>query len=205
MITINVDLGAAVEIDSMVLYDHNLSATATIILIGADPPLFSEAVVWNDKKIIHYLSVPTTKRYWQLQITDAGNPDGYIEIGELYLGTYLELTKNYIEGYSKGIKLLYDQNTTKFGIVRNRFYNQQRHLAYSFGAIESADIASLEALLDAIAIRSTGELKPVFYNDDSAYPSAQTWLAYIYAMNEDHKMRDYFDVPLEMIEAVAST
>ena len=115
MITINIDLGSAQEVKVLIIDDHNMSSGATITLKGVDPTIFSEAVTWVDDKIVHYLSVATTKRYWQIQITDAGNTDGYIDIGEIFLGSYMELTKTYKRGFTKGFALLYDSNTTVYG------------------------------------------------------------------------------------------
>lgn len=211
--TITIDLGSAQEVQALILYDHNLTSGTTLSIDADDAdtfdsdggsPQFTESITWNSEKILHYLSTATTRRYWRLNITDAANSDGYIEIGELYLGPYLELTKNFAEGYSKPITLIYDQNKTKFGVVRNRFYNKQRNMSYSFSTIGVADVASLEDLLDAIANRQTGELKPVFFNDDSAYPSTQTWLVNVYELDEGHKTRNYFEIPLQMTEVVAS-
>lgn len=90
-----VDLGAAYAIDAIAIVSHNLTTGATVTLKGhtADSwaaPDFSEAVtVYDDKDadvVVHFLSAQTTKRYWALEITDAANPDGYVEIGVLALG-----------------------------------------------------------------------------------------------------------------------
>lgn len=72
---------------------HNLSASADIHLQGNDSdvwtaPAFDEEVTWKSGIIIHSF-VECTYNYWRLIITDSGN--SYISIGELYLGTYLQL------------------------------------------------------------------------------------------------------------------
>jgi len=203
MITINIDLGSAIEVDTLIMYDHNITSAATITLIGADPVLFSEAVTWADSKIIHYLSAATTKRYWQLQITDAANPDLYIEIGELYLGDYMELSRTYREKFKKPISLLFDSNKTPYGIGKKRFYNKQRSFEYDFNALTEADIALLEGLLDGITDRTTGELKPFYFNDDAAVV-ANTWLVDIEGIPETHMVRTYYETTLEMAEVLKS-
>ncbi len=203
MITINIDLGAAVEIDTLILFDHNLTSTATITLIGVDPVLFSEPVTWADDKILHYLSVPTTKRYWQLQITDAANLDGYIDIGELFLGSYMELSRNYVPGFEKGISLLSDFNKTPYGVRKNRFYNRQRQFVFDFKMITLADLVLLEALIDGIANRDAGTLKPFFFNDDSAI-MANTWMMNLDELPETHIVKGWYETFLEMTEVTRS-
>ena len=211
--TIVIDLGSAQTFDSLVIYDHNLTNAAAITLeadaaatfdSNGGSPQVSESVTWNADKILHYLAASATKQHARLKITDAENPDGYIEIGELFLSSYLELTKNYIEGYSKGFEFIYDQQVNKFGVPRNRFYNKQRKFSYKFGVIQPVDVASLEDFLDSITDRATGQLKPFFYNDDSTYPSEKTWMVDIYGMPEDHQVRDYYNVPLEFTERMTS-
>lgn len=203
MISINIDLETATEVKVLVIDGHNLSATATITLKGVEPTIFSEAVTWADNNIVHYLSVATTKRYWHLQITDDANPDGYIDIGDIFLGSYMELSKTYSRGFSKGFNLLYDSNRTPYGVVKKRFYNRQRSFTYNFNLLIVADIALLEAMIDSIASRSTGQLLPFWFNDDSGTP-AQSWMVDISAIPEDHRIVEYYTTSLEMLEVMKS-
>ncbi len=203
MITINIDLGSAVEVKTLILFDHNLTSTATITLIGVDPVLFSEPVTWADDKILHYLSVATTKRYWQLQITDAANPDGYIDIGELFLGPYMELSRNYTYGFQKGIALLSGSNKTPYGVRKNRFYNRQRQFVYDFRGLVLADLVLMETLIDGITNRDVGTLKPFFFNDDSAIP-ANTWLMNLDELPERNMVLGWYQTSLKMSEVMRS-
>lgn len=203
MITINIDLEIATEVKVLIIDGHNLSATATITLIGVEPTLFTEAVTWADNNIVYYLSVATTKRYWHLQITDAANPDGYIDIGELFLGSYMELSKTYSLGFSKGFALLYSSNRTPYGVIKKRFYNRQRSFRYNFNLLIAADITLLEAMIDSIASRSTGQLLPFWFNDDSGTPT-QTWMVDISAIPENHRVLEYYRTSLELLEVMKS-
>lgn len=203
MVTINIDLGSAQEVKVLIIDGHNLSATVTITLKGVEPTIFSEAVTWAEDNIVHYLSVATTKRYWHLQITDAANPDGYIDIGDIYLGSYMELSKTYSRGFSKGFTLLYDSNRTPYGVTKKRFYNRQRSFTYNFNLLIAADITLLEAMIDSIASRSTGHLKSFWFNDNSDIP-AQTWMVDVSAIPEDHRIVEYYRTSLELLEVMKS-
>ncbi len=203
MVTINIDLGSAQEVKSLILFDHNLTSAATITLIGVEPPLFSEPITWADDKILHYLSVATTKRYWQLQITDAANPDGYIDIGEIFLGTYMELSRNYKYGFQKGISLLSDSNKTPYGVRKNRFYNRQRQFVYDFNGLTLADLVLLEALVNGITDRDAGTLKPFFFNDDPAI-TVNTWLMNLDGLPETNVVLGQYETSLEMSEVMRS-
>lgn len=210
--TIAVDLGSAREVKALIIYDHNFTAAATLLLEADDAATFdsdggsaqfSEAVTWADDKILHYLSAATTKRHWRLSVTDAGNTDGFIDIAELYLGSYMELSRNYTEGFKKGFELLFDSNKTPYGVLKKRFFNRQRTFQFDFNCIAAADITLLETMIDVIAVRSTGVLDPFWFNDDSAV-SANCWLVDVAALPEDHRTRALYDASLQLTEVMRS-
>jgi hypothetical protein len=207
--TITVDLGTAQQIAALIIQDHNLTSAATIAMCGNaantwGAPAFSVAIPWANGSILYYLLSAQNYEFWQLQITDALNPAGYIEIGELYLGSYLELTKNFSVGFKRGVNMLYDQNKNKYGATRNRFYNLQRQFDYSFTALSgSTDVISLEQFLAAITSRDTGNLNPFWFNEDSS-DTTKMWMVDIYALPENHHMRTFFDCPISLTERVAS-
>lgn len=177
--TITIDLGSAKEIKALVIFDHNFTSGVTLSLKGNatdawGAPSFSESVSYNADKILHYLSSAQTYRYWQLQITDTSNPDTYIEIGELFLGSYFEPDKNFSYGTGvRDIKSLISRNVTPCGISKKRFYNFQRQFSYNLNYI--SDIADFETMLEALGSRDTGEMQPLYFNEDSAITN-DTWM-----------------------------
>ena len=211
--TITITLDTEAQADALIIFDHNLTSTATIVLWADDAATFDtdggaaqviESVTWAADKILHYLTTPDrTKKYWQLRITDAANTDGYIEIGEIYLGTYLELTKNFIEGFSSEQVFLQDSNITPYGIEKSRFYNTQWNFEFDFDFMPPADVTSMKALITAIASRSTGVSKPVWFVDDSAVP-ADLYLVKINSLSVTHRTRTFYDMPLTFVEVLKS-
>jgi hypothetical protein len=209
--TITITLGSPLEVKVIVLADHNLSSGATIVLKGhtADSwasPNFTETITpWNEGNIIQFLTtaVSTVYKCWQIQITDPGNPDGYIEIGELFLGSYLELTKNYVEGYSERTDFLKDTNRTSYGVERDRFYNSQLTFSFNFGAMPPVDVASMKTLIAALGSRSLGTFKPLWFNTDSATPN-DTYFVKLSSLPINNRTKSLFDMPLEFKEVVTS-
>lgn len=93
-----IDFGTATAIDTISLVNVNLRSTGTVVLewnttdswaspagsqsfnmtgLALDPPHYD---------LTMKLSATRTYRYFRLVITDTGNPDGFYEIGELFLG-----------------------------------------------------------------------------------------------------------------------
>lgn len=169
--TITIDLGSAKAVQALVLYDHNFTSGVTLTLKGnsADSwaaPAYSESISYAADKILFYLSSTQTYRYWRLEITDAANTDYFIEIAELFLCPYFEPAKNFKYGTgTRDISSLIDRNTNKYGVDFKRFYNYQKSFNYSFENI--TDIADFETMLESLASRSAGTIKPIFFNEDS--------------------------------------
>jgi hypothetical protein len=206
--TIIIDLGAEKEIKALILGDHNISSGATITLKGHTSdswgsPDFSENVTFAADKILHYLSAATSKRYWKIEIYDPNNTDGYIEIGELYLGTYLELSKNFAAGFSEETNFIVETNTSPYGIDRDRFYNTQKIFNIDFNVVPAEDVASMEAMVSAITDRAAGIIKPVWFNKDSDSPE-KTWLVKLSSLPVEHVTLSFYDMLIELREVLRS-
>ena len=174
--TIIVDLGSAQEVKALVLYDHNFTSNVTLTLEGhtADAwgaPDFQESVTYNASKVVHYLSAATTKRYWRLSVTDAGNSDSYIEIGEMILADYLEMSQMYTWGPGRNYNAISRVNQGSYRVKSKRFFNLQNALNYHWNKLNDTDITNLETMLEAITDKDTGEIDPVVWNPDTASPN----------------------------------
>lgn len=76
--------------------NHNITAGATIQIQGNNTdvwgaPAFSENITHSSGLITHEFSAGVqTYNFWRLYINDAGNTDGYIEMGLIVLGHYVQ-------------------------------------------------------------------------------------------------------------------
>jgi len=93
--TIDAGAGLTITADCALIAAHNLTAGATIH-IQAHPtndwgaPDLDETITWDAGNMVAYFA-STTKRFWRFQLADAANPDGYIEVGRLAVGTFLQM------------------------------------------------------------------------------------------------------------------
>lgn len=92
------DFGVATTIDTLAIANPNFRTSATVTIqanatnawgapsfsetvtlsgLGTDPPFYN---------LFHKLSSSQNFRYFRLLISDIGNPDGYYEMGEVWLG-----------------------------------------------------------------------------------------------------------------------
>jgi hypothetical protein len=179
--TITINFGAGREVKALILFDHNLTSAA-VITLEADAaatfdsgaggaPQFTESITWAADKILHYLTTATTKQYWRVKITDAANPYAYIEIAELYLGSYMELSNNYVYGEPTDTIFLETINSTPYGIERKRYHNTLESFTLDFAGAPDTDITAIKAMLATLSNRATGQRKPLYFNHNPAISS----------------------------------
>jgi len=176
------NLGSAQTVQALILYDHNITSTATIAIKANatdswGAPSFSEAVTHNATKLLYYLSSAQTYQYWRLEITDSANLDNYIEIAELYLGQYLQLNSNFSYGSgSRQQANLLEESVTPYGVAKKRFFNNAQTFAYDFSYIN--DLDSLQTMFESLGDRASGVVKPLYFHEDYEQIN-DFWLVYL--------------------------
>jgi len=98
-LTIDVGAGNTISPTCAVIDAHNItSGAATIKIQGSDDNFVGtpvdEAISHSTDTMFHFWTA-SARRYWRFLITDAANPDAYIEIGRVFLGTYLEPARSF--------------------------------------------------------------------------------------------------------------
>ncbi len=173
-----INLGGLAEVKSLIFYDHNFTSDATIYLKANTTatgtwsnPTYSGTVNYNADKICHYLPTPQTYQYWRIEITDTGNTDGYIEMSELYLGTYFQFANSYAYGFSTDRKALFSKNTTAYGALKRRFYNTIWKIKYTFPNISDAELINVNLLTEVIGNKDDGTFNFVYWGDNMDIPN----------------------------------
>jgi hypothetical protein len=155
------DLGSAVAIDSVVISNHNLTNAATIKFQmhtsdawGA--PDVDETLTWREGHIVHYFT-SATKRYVRFTFADAGNSDGYIEIGRLTASSYLQIDPSSFVNFRETeipdsiVHITPSNNIYSYNISRHREYS------FQFPKSTSSMIASLITMYNAV-----GNYTPIY-------------------------------------------
>lgn len=89
---INLDVITPQRIGVIALIQHNLSALATVRILGSadsahTSPLYDSGATLVYDHTDYAISFPITEaRHWRISIVDTGNSAGYVEIGRIFLG-----------------------------------------------------------------------------------------------------------------------
>jgi len=148
------------------------------------------------------LSSSQSYRYFSFVISNTGNPDGYIEIGEMFTGEYLELNKSLSVGYTHTISTLTESQITSYGIKRDKAYNQGISIRAELLNVSDADYQSLLSMMESIFTQSNKSINPIYFNTDSDSPN-DSILVNIYNLPSIVRVSDYRNVNIEMKEVMA--
>lgn len=102
---IKVDFGATKDWNTVILWDHNLTTSATVTITGsADDITYSSTLQAGVPMVDGQLVIDCGDRqyrYIKITIVDGSNPDGYFEVGKVFVGAYLEA--DYHDNYGRSV------------------------------------------------------------------------------------------------------
>lgn len=149
------DFGSAVNINTFAILGHNISTAATITVSANSsdswPGATSQTLTGNVNMILKFFA-QETYRYWKLSIDDPTNTDGYIEIGRIWAGTYLDISPSSLLDFSVTKKR---SDMVTYGRGRQKFSSEGigwRKLKFTFPKTNYSMIRSIETLFDYVGI-----------------------------------------------------
>jgi hypothetical protein len=186
--TITINLGSAQTPAVFLIQDHNLTSSATVKLQGNasdswGAPSFDYTFSTIEDALIYYFTATQNYQYWRLDISDATNPDGYIEIALMYLGTYTQLNKINAEwGSSEVPGALLQNNVSESGVTRRYYYAAQTKLNLNFGnTLNNADVTTIVSMQSNLIDTSTKRVFPF-------------WVHQFYDQNETARLMDWMNL-----------
>lgn len=165
-ITINAAFAAPVAMTACAVLDTNFTAAATVTIKGNSAnsgwgsPAFSQ--VFTAGASIAYFAATQTYRYWQLEVSDAATTETYLEIGEWFLGTYMQLS----QPMRWGSKTKLSYAVQGVGALQSTL-SEQNSVNLSMPLSSPADIVLVKAMLAAIHEPGTMRKRPIFFHEFS--------------------------------------
>lgn len=92
---LQVDFGSTQTWDSVIIWDGNFSTSATITFQGSAngsswTTIVATIEVTTEGQLVLVAGAEQSWRYIRINIADPSNADGYIEVGRLFVGVYME-------------------------------------------------------------------------------------------------------------------
>jgi hypothetical protein len=153
-IVIDAGVGNTITAAAAAIVSHNLTAGATIRIQGnaADAwamPTLNEAFAWDaDLMVVFFTSAAF--RFWRFYFDDAANPDGYIRIGRLFLGTYLQIDNEPARNFNEEHL---DSTRTQYSPTGQAYSDEGiliRQYALIFGFLSQTEKDNFQAMFASI-------------------------------------------------------
>ncbi len=145
--------GNTINPTAVLIAAHNITAAATITIQGNatdswGAPTVSETVTHDDETMVLFFT-GAALRYWRLFVDDPTNPDTRIEIGRVFLGTYLALPP-----IEPSPNLPLQSSTAVTSSITGQVYANRRKVfrvpAFAYPLVTDAQRQSLETMFRAV-------------------------------------------------------
>lgn len=143
----------------------NVGFTLGVATISASPITWRSGIIWDT------WATPTARQWWRLNITDAANPAGYMQLGRVILGGYFQPVTNWEVGFKRGISdKSIIQNSLNFvdhGVSKPLLDSRE----FTFPVLTAAELANWVTLYNTVG--KTLPFVAVF--DPTANPNTETF------------------------------
>ena len=206
--TLTFNLGSALEPSVLVLLDHNLTASASIVLQCANnsgfAPITTQWVVpWQSGSLLYFLGAPLqTRQYWRLLLSNPGNGDGYLRASEIFLGAYTRLDRTFDLGDFRGKVRAGQRAQTLSGKFYGAANSVNRVFDLTWVRLSQTDRDQLIAVFDALNDLDNRRVRPVFFSPmstDLTQIALCEWEGQVVAGSETDAPEKY-SVPVRLIE-----
>lgn len=184
--TLTIDLGSAQTPTAALLQRHNLTPSATVKLQGNSSnvwtsPAFDYTFATITDALIYYFTAAETYQYWRWDFSDATNPDGYIEIALMFLGSYLQLNKvNADWGSTETPGTVMQSNQSEAAVLRRYAYATQTRLLLNMGnVVKESDVNSIIGIRNALIDLTTHRVRPLWvhlFSDEQETARLMDWI-----------------------------
>jgi hypothetical protein len=166
------DLGSAQTPTALAVLDHNLTSGASIVLQGSSGAGFgaigaSHVVPWQVNRLLIFIppAAQVALRYWRIVISDAGNPDAYLRISEVFLGGYTRTDRTFDLGDFRGKIRAGQRDRTLSGKFYGAVNTVLRVFDLSFIRLSQTERdAILLTVFDALNDIENRQVLPVFFS-----------------------------------------
>ena len=171
--TIIIDLGSPKAVNTIALFGHGFTTSATLSINGNaanswTAPSVVTSLTALTGPILKYLAASVTYRYWRFNLSDTSAANAYIELGRPWLGEYLTIDPASLDTFTVSKRR---SDTVTYGRDRQKYATQGvgwRSFSLSFPKTGGAMLNAIQTMYDTVGNFNS----VIFSNFDSSrsYP-----------------------------------
>lgn len=191
------DFTTAQAIDTIDIVNHNLTSAADVILsMGSttNPTDFTTVMAWREFDMFEIFA-QQSYRYARVRFADTNNPDGYIEVGQVWLGSYGETAILFSPEWADGDTFIDRRQVSDGGLFHGELISRRKELPLLFAGLTTAEADAIQGIVE----ESSGSQYPVF-----VWPKRTEPEAYIVHIVEYTKRRtqQMIEISLRLMEQI---
>ena len=181
---VNIDLGSARSCDTCIIEGSNfgdLTATYIYLQYSSDAITYTTAETVSLSSAVQKLEFTAANyRYWRFDIFKSGTFAAYPKIGNIFLGTRVEMTQPYDTGIEKSSGFSTSQTRAIDGTrYTSQLYNGLKKYKIKFTNINETDKTSINTLFEGIR----GSYFPFYFVD------ADSTIVLVYSVNDENPIQ----------------
>lgn len=157
--TVVMDFTTAKTMSVAAIINHNFTSSATVSIQANTSnswgsPATSKTITYSANMMLNFFT-DVSYRWWRFSISDAGNPDGYLSMGRLWLGTYITVEPSSLEDFQvikkRSDRVIYGEGRQKFASIGVGW----RRFELSFPESDYTAISKIETMYDTVGTHSS--------------------------------------------------
>lgn len=201
--TVIINLGSAIDINTAAILAHNISSSATITIDANTTnswgsPATTKTIIYNAGIMLNFFT-SVSYQWWRFSIDDPTNSDGYIQVGRLWLGNYIDIDPSslldFVVRKNRNDKVKHGEGGQKFASIGIGWKEFELKFPYSSYTM----IEKIETMYDTVGNHSSF----IFCNFDTlrGYSLVEpTYCSITNNINFRHLERMKFDYSLNLRE-----
>lgn len=184
----------------LALAGSNISSTATVTWSSgatAAATGFQHVMGWRKFTMFIRMATAGTYRYHRLRVQDSSNADGYVEIGQLWIGTFTDTPIQIIPEWDDEETILLREMESDIGVHHSELLARQHRLGnLTFSGLSTTDADTIE---NDMWVESSGSELPIFVapRDDEYRGWAMKIMAYV-----RHRTQQFQEIVMELKELI---
>jgi hypothetical protein len=151
--------------DTVAIMGHNISQGAAVkmeandwnewnYVDGSGSSIIQHALSWDDETILKMIT-KTKKQYVKFTINDPNNAAGYLDIGRMWLGEYIDIDPSSLDNFTvqkmRTDEVVYGVNRQKFAAVGTGY----RRFNFRFPRTQGTTLAAIQRMYDTVGNHSS--------------------------------------------------
>ena len=198
-VNLYIDLGAAKSINLLALSGLTMGTTGTLTWTGGasqNATNINQVLTYREFDMYNRLTAAQSWRFHRVRIQDPGNPDGYLQVGMVWLGTASDTPIQFTPDWTEQPNVRNREQLSDVGVLHSELLARQTEIGVLFSGLSKTQA---DTIWDEIVVECNGSELPVFI-----IPKDEEYEGYTMKVTQPtrSRTRQMIEIGIKFIEAI---